>query len=119
MRAIRLLSREASGEQPTTAQVRLPSSTERITSSTGQTVATGCPLARVALHHLLQRHAVPADGDRRGAAAGAARPRGRLPGGADVLRPDAPQLGLSRRGRAAAAPLRARVRRGGGGGVPV
>src|SRR5215203_6634267 len=54
-----------------------------------------------ALHHLLQRHAVPGHGPRRGRAAGAPRARGRLSRGADVLRADALQLGL--RGRRAGA----------------
>src|SRR4051794_32322393 len=104
MRAIRWLSRAESGEQPTTAQVRRPSSTERITCSTRQTVA----LARCALHHLLQRHAVPGHGHRRGAAPGTARGAGRLPARADVLRADAPELGVRERGGAAHAALRAR-----------
>ena len=43
----------------------------------------------------------PGDGPRGGRAAGAPRGRGRLPGGADLLRPDARQLGL-RRARARA-----------------
>src|SRR3954447_11892177 len=103
---MRWLSRAGSGEQPTTAHVRRFSSTERITSSTRKTVA----LARVALHHLLQRHAVPGDGHRRGAAAGAPGRRGRLPARADVLRADAPELGLRARGGAADAALRAGVR---------
>src|SRR3954452_914828 len=60
---------------------------------------------------MLQRHAL--SGDREGSreAARAARARGRLPGGADLLRADARQLRLRRGGRPAGAPLRPGLRR--------
>ena len=67
--------------------------------------------ARRALRHLLQRHAVPRDGAGGGRAARAARPRGRVPGGADVLRADARQHRLRGARRRAGAALGAGVRR--------
>src|SRR5512133_3454121 len=62
-------------------------------------------------HHMLQRHAVPAD--RAGGGGGARAPRagGGLSRGADGLRADALQQRLSRRGARADPPFRARVRR--------
>ena len=60
---------------------------------------------------MLQRHALPGDREGSREAARAARARGRLPGGADLLRADARQLRLSAGGRAAGAPVRPRVRR--------
>ena len=47
-----------------------------------------------AVHRLLQRRALPRGRPGDGAAAAAARPRRGVPGGPDVLRPDALQLGL-------------------------
>ena len=67
--------------------------------------------ARRPVHHLLQRPAVPGRRAGDGPAPPASRARGRLPRGADVLRPDALQHRLPRRLRAARPPLRGRVRR--------
>ena len=53
----------------------------------------------LAVHHVLQRHAVPASRPRGRVAAGAARASGRLPAGADLLRPDALQHRLRARRR--------------------
>ncbi len=64
-------------------------------------------------------HAVSGNWARRGAVAGAARAGGRVPRGADLLRPDALQHRLLGRGPGAGQPLRARVRRRRGGGVAV
>ena len=60
---------------------------------------------------MLQRHALPGDREGSGEAARAARARGRLPGGADLLWPDARELRLPAGGRAAGPSVRARVRR--------
>ena len=69
------------------------------------------PRARLAVHHVLQRHDVPADGPGGGHGAGAARCGRRLPAGADVLRPDALQHRLRRGDDPAGAAVRRRVRR--------
>ena len=75
--------------------------------------------ARVPVHHLFQRHDVPGHRPGGGVAAGAARRRGRLPAGADMLRPDALQHRLRGRDDPARAPLREDVRRQRGGRLAV
>ena len=67
-----------------------------------------CRGAHRALHHLRRRHAVPGDGPGRGARARAAGARGRVPGGADLLRADARQQRVPRRSAAAGAAVRGR-----------
>src|SRR5918999_4794764 len=67
--------------------------------------------ARQPLRHLLQRHALPADGPGDCAPARAVGLRGGLPARADLLRADAHELGLLARGHRAGAALRPRVRR--------
>ncbi|CAA9457156.1 MAG: Predicted L-lactate dehydrogenase, Fe-S oxidoreductase subunit YkgE, partial [uncultured Rubrobacteraceae bacterium] len=61
------------------------------------------------VHHLLQRHPVPEHWPGDGRASGAPRPRGSLPRGADVLRTDALQHGVSEGGDPAGPPLRRRL----------
>src|SRR5215213_960816 len=75
--------------------------------------------ARIPLRHLLQRHALPADGPGGRSAARAAWLRGRLSARADLLRADAHELRLPARGAGAGAPLRARLRRRRGRGDAV
>src|SRR3954447_3610999 len=65
--------------------------------------------ARSVVRDLLQRHALPRDRAGHGAPAGAARLRGGVPRGADLLRADALQLRLRARGHGAGAALRARL----------
>ena len=77
------------------------------------------PGARGAVHHLLQRHAVPADRARGGDAARAAGMRGRLSRGADLLRPDAHQHGLPGGRAHVGAAVRAGVRGRRRGRLPV
>src|SRR5680860_1409684 len=72
-----------------------------------------------AAHRVLQRHALPGHREGHGRAAGTARPRGRLPGGADVLRAAALQHRVRARRRAAGAPDGRRLRRRRRRGVPV
>ncbi|CAA9469863.1 MAG: Predicted L-lactate dehydrogenase, Fe-S oxidoreductase subunit YkgE, partial [uncultured Solirubrobacteraceae bacterium] len=69
--------------------------------------------ARRPVHHLRERHPVPADGPGDGGAARAPGLPGRVPARADVLRAAARQLGLSRPGGAARAAVREGLRRPG------
>ena len=83
-------------------------------TSRGRPLARGTgpePDARRAVHHLLQRPASSRrSAGRSFALLAAARPRRRVPGRADVLRPDALQLGLPGRLHPAGRAVRRRVR---------
>src|SRR3954452_18247982 len=86
--------------------------------SIGETPSHG---ARRLVRHLPRRHAVPVGRAGGRAAAGAPRRAGGVSRGADVLRADAPEQRLRRRGAGAGAPPRRRVRglRGGGHAVRI
>ena len=101
-----------SGEDRAREQ-RSPDGVKHLLVHLGSSLGTLPACTRFALrpiHHVLQRHAVPGDGTGRCHAARAARARGRLPRGADVLRADAREHRVRRSRLCAGAAMGAGVR---------
>ena len=114
--------RRTSASWPSAGSRRSRTSSSSTTPcSTRRAVDRGRPASHAyrPLCDLHRRYGVSRSRASDGAGAGTARPRGRVPRAADLLRSDAPEQRLRARGAQAGSPVRGDLRRVRGGGVAV